>query len=249
VTGYWGPKTLQIRDEAAPLVGAGQLLVDVEAARVNYRDVYEREGSEGATPPFVAGIEGAGTVAALGSAATGFVVGDRVAWIAAQGSYATQVAVEAARAVFVPARVSSEVAAASLLQGITAHFLATSAHPVQPGETALVHAVAGGEGLLLAQVVKLRGGRVIGTTSSDEKAELARAVGVEDVIGYEDFGERVRELTRGEGVAVVYDGVGKSTFDESLGSLRRRGPIWCSTARRAGACRRSSRCGSRTAVR
>jgi NADPH:quinone reductase len=220
-----GPEMLEVRDMPTPIVSAGRLLVDVEAAGVNYRDIYEREGSEGATPPFVAGIEGAGTVAAVGPGATGFAVGDRVAWTAAQGSYATQVAVEAARSVSIPSAVSSELAAAALLQGITAHFLATSTHPVQPGETALVHAVAGGVGLLLAQVVKLRGARVIGTTSNDEKAGIARSVGVDEVIGYDGFAEEVRKLTGGRGAAVVYDGVGRSTFDESLRSLRPRGHL------------------------
>jgi NADPH2:quinone reductase len=128
-----------------------------------------------------------------------------VAWTAVQGSYATQAAVEAARAVPVPAAVSSELAAAALLQGITAHYLATTTHPVQPDETALVHAVAGGVGLLLTQVVKVRGGRVIGTTSTEEKAELARGVGADEVIGYEWFAERVRELTGDEGAAFVYE--------------------------------------------
>jgi len=225
VTRHGGPEVLEVRDEPAPRLAAGQLLVEVEAAGVNYRDVYEREGSKGATPPFVAGIEGAGRVAVLGEGVVQFSVGDRVAWTAAQGSYATQVVVEAGRAVPVPVAVSSELAAAALLQGITAHYLATTTHPVQPDETALVHAVAGGVGLLLTQVVKLRGGRVIGTTSTEEKAELARGVGADEVIGYEGFAERVRELTGGEGAAVVYDGVGKTTFDESLASLRPRGSM------------------------
>jgi len=222
---YGGPEVFEVRDEPVPRVTPGRLLVEVEAAGVNYRDVYEREGSEGPTPPFVAGIEGAGRAVAVGEGVVGFSVGDRVAWTAAQGSYAEQVLVHAARAVSVPDSVTNELAAAALLQGITAHYLATTTHPVQPGETALVHAVAGGVGLLLAQVVKLRGGRVIGTTSSEEKAELARRMGADEVIGYKRFAERVREITRGEGVAVVYDGVGKTTFDESLASLRRRGTM------------------------
>jgi NADPH2:quinone reductase len=225
VTRYGGPEVLEVRDEPVPRVAAGQLLVEVEAAGVNYRDVYEREGSEGPRPPFVAGIEGSGRIAVRSEGVVEFSVGDRVAWTAAQGSYAAQVVVEAARAVPVPAGVSSELAAAALLQGITAHYLATTTHPVQPGETALVHAVAGGVGLLLTQVVKLRGGRVIGTTSSEEKAELARGVGADEVIGYDGFADQVRELTGGEGAAVVYDGVGKTTFDESLASLRPRGSM------------------------
>jgi NADPH2:quinone reductase len=146
-----------------------------------------------------------------------------VAWSAAPGSYAEQVAVDAGRAVPLTDGVSSELAAAALLQGMTAHYLATSTYPVQPGDAVLVHAAAGGVGLLLTQIVKMRGGRVIGTTSSDEKAQLARSEGADEVIGYEAFAERVRELTGGEGVAVVYDGVGKETFDGSLASLRPRG--------------------------
>ena len=225
VTGSGGPDVLEVREEAAPHAGAGQLLVDVEAAGVNYRDIYEREGNYGGTPPFIAGAEGAGTIVALGEEVAGFSVGERVGWSSAQGSYAEQVVVDAAKAVSVPAGVSSELAAAALLQGMTAHYLATSTYPVQPGDAALVHAAAGGVGLLLTQVVKLLGGRVIATTSSEEKAELARGAGADEVIGYDGFAERVRELTGGEGVAVVFDGVGKATFDESLASLRPRGTM------------------------
>jgi NADPH2:quinone reductase len=223
VTRTGGPDVLEVRDEPAAEAGTGQLLVDVEAAGVNYRDIYEREGGYGGTPPFVAGVEGAGTVAAVGEGVTDFAVGDRVAWSAVPGSYAEQVAVEAARAVPVPDGMSSEMAAASLLQGMTAHYLASSAYPVQPNDDVLVHAAAGGVGLLLTQIVSMRGGRVIGTASTAEKAQLARNAGADEVIGYEGFAERVREFTSDEGVAVVYDGVGKATFDESLASLRPRG--------------------------
>jgi NADPH:quinone reductase len=223
VTRIGGPEVLEVRDEPAPEVGPGRLLVDIEAAGVNYRDIYEREGGYGGTPPFVAGVEGAGTVTAVGEDVTEFAIGDRVAWSAAPGSYAEQAAVDAARAVPVPDGISSEIAAAALLQGMTAHYLATSAYPVQPDDDVLVHAAAGGVGLLLTQVVRLRGGRVIATTSTADKAHLARDAGANEVIGYEGFAERVRELTRGDGVVVVYDGVGKATFDESLASLRPRG--------------------------
>jgi NADPH2:quinone reductase len=223
VTRTGGPEVLEVRDEPAAEAGAGQLLVDVEAAGVNYRDIYEREGGYGGTPPFVAGVEGAGTVAAVGEGVTEFAVADRVAWSAGPGSYAEQVAVEAARVVPVPDGISSELAAAALLQGMTAHYLATSAYPVQPNDEVLVHAAAGGVGLLLTQIVKRRGGHVIGTTSTTDKAQLARDAGADEVIDYEGFAERVRELTGGEGAAVVYDGVGKATFDESLASLRPRG--------------------------
>jgi NADPH2:quinone reductase len=223
VTRSGGPEVLELRDEPAPEAAAGELLVDVEAAGVNYRDIYEREGSYGGSPPFVAGVEGAGTVAAVGEGVTEFSAGDRVAWISAQSSYAEQVVVEEARAVPVPDGISSELAAAVLMQGMTAQYLATTTYAVQRGDDVLVHAVGGGVGLLLTQVVKMRGGRVIGTTSSADKEQRARKVGADEVIGYDGFAERVRELTRGEGAAVVYDGVGQATFDGSLASLRPRG--------------------------
>jgi NADPH2:quinone reductase len=225
VTRFGGPEVLDLREEPTPEAGLGQLLVDVEAVGVNYRDIYEREGSYGGSPPFIAGVEGAGTVAAVGDGADEVSVGDRVAWVSAQGSYSEQVVVDAERAVPAPDGVPSELAAAALLQGMTAHYLATSAYPVQPGDDVLVHAVGGGVGLLLTQIVTMRGGRVIGTTSSDDKEQRARSVGADEVIGYEGFAERVRELTGGAGVPVVYDGVGKATFDGSLASLRPRGSL------------------------
>jgi NADPH2:quinone reductase len=221
VSRHGGPDVLEVRDEPDLQPGPGQLLVDVEVAGVNYRDVYERERV--GTPPLIAGVEGAGTVAEVGEGVSGVATGDRVGWTNAPGSYAERVLVDAAKAVPVPDGVSSELAAAALLQGMTAHYLATSTYPIQAGDTVLVHAAAGGVGLLLTQMAKLRGGRVIGTTSTDEKARLAAEAGADEVIGYEGFAERTRELTGGEGVAAVYDGVGQSTFDESLASLRRRG--------------------------
>jgi NADPH2:quinone reductase len=221
VTRHGGPEVLELQDRPAPAPGTGQLLVDVEAAGVNYRDVYERTG--GGEPPFVAGVEGAGTVAAVGDGVAGVAPGDRVAWSAASGSYAERIALDAAKVVPVPAGLSTEVAAAALLQGMTAHYLASSTYPVQRGDTVLVHAAAGGVGLLLTQIVKLRGGRVIATTSTEEKAGLARGAGADETIGYDGFAERARELTGGEGVAAVYDGIGAATFDESLDALRPRG--------------------------
>lgn len=225
VTRSGGPEVLESLDEPPPEAGPGQVVVDVEAAGVNFRDIYEREGAYDREPPFVAGVEGAGTVAAAGEGVTEPSVGDLVAWTAAPGSYAEQVAVDAERSVPVPAGVAGDLAAAGLLQGMTAHYLATSTYPVQPGDAVLVHAAAGGVGLLLTQIVKMRGGRVLATTSSQEKARLARDAGADEVIGYEGFAERVRGLTGGEGVAVVYDGVGQATFDESLASLRPRGSL------------------------
>src|SRR5918999_4154902 len=187
VTGTGGPEVLEVRDEPAPEAGPGQLLVDVEAAGVNYRDIYEREGGYGGTPPFIAGVEGAGTVASVGEGVTEFAAGDRVAWSAAPGSYAEQIAVDADRAVLVPKGVTNELAAASLLQGMTAQYLASTTYPVQPEDNVVVHAAAGGVGLLLTQVVSMRGGRVIGTASTDDKAALARDAGASEVIGYEGF--------------------------------------------------------------
>src|SRR5690349_10799320 len=214
---------MEVVDLPPPEPGPPQLLVDVEVAGVNYRDVYEREGSYGGTPPLVIGAEGAGTVAAVGAEVSTFAPGDRVAWVAAPGSYAEEVLLDEERAVPVPDAIGVEVAAASLLQGMTAQYLCTATYPVEAGETVLVHAAAGGVGLLLTQLVKLRGGRVIGTTSTPEKEELARAAGADEVLRYEGFAEHVRELTGGEGVSVVYDGVGRTTFEDSLASLRPRG--------------------------
>jgi NADPH2:quinone reductase len=218
VTRHGGPEVLESRDVPEPEPGPDRLLVSVEAVGVNFRDVYEREGQGGytASPPLVAGVEGAGTV--VGSR-------ERVAWVAAPGSYAERVAVPAAAAVPVPDGVSAELTAAVLLQGMTAHYLCTDTYAVQPGDDVLVHAAAGGVGLLLTQMVKLRGGRVIATTSSEEKAALARGAGADETIGYDEFPGRVRELTGGRGVAVAYDAVGRTTFAGSLDSLRRRGTM------------------------
>ena len=210
---------LEVRDEPGPRVGADDLLVEPEAIGVNYRDIYERDGRYGGEPPLINGVEGAGTVVA------GEHEGQRVAWLAAPGSYAERVRVPAGRAVPVPDDVTTETAGAVLLQGVTAHYLATTVHPVEPGETVLIHAAAGGVGLLLTQMAKKLGARVIATTSSGEKAELAREAGADEVIGYEGFGERVSELTGGDGVVAAYDGVGQATFDESLASVRRRGTM------------------------
>jgi NADPH2:quinone reductase len=225
VTRNGGPEVLEPRDAPDPQPGSGQLLVDVEAVGVNFRDIYEREGvgAYAGDPPFAAGAEGAGTVAAVGDGVGEFSVGDRVAWAAAPGSYAQRVVVDEEKAVPVPDGVSTEVAAAALLQGMTAHYLATDTYAVQPRDPVLVHAAAGGVGLLLTQIVKLRDGRVIATTGSSEKAELARRAGADHVIGYENFAEEARELSGRSGVAVVYDGIGQATFEQSLAALRPRG--------------------------
>jgi NADPH2:quinone reductase len=216
IRSHGGPEVLEVADVAPPEAGPGELLVDVAAVGVNFRDVYEREGNYGGDLPAIIGAEGAGTV--VGS-------GERVAWASAPGSYAEQVVVGADRAVPLPEGVSDELAAAVLLQGLTAQYLCTSTHEIQPGETVLVHAAAGGVGSLLTQVAAKRGARVIATTSTNEKAQLARDAGASEVIGYGDFAERVKELTDGTGVDVVYDGVGAATFDDSLASLRPRGDL------------------------
>jgi NADPH2:quinone reductase len=219
-----GPDVLELKDEPEPVPGEDELLVAVEAIGVNYRDVYEREGRGAAYGraklPLIVGAEGAGTVL---QAAGEFAAGERVAWAAAPASYAEQVAVPVANAVRVPDGVSSEQAGAALLQGMTAHYLSHSTYPVQPGDVAVVHAAAGGVGLLLTQMIKARGGTVIATTSTEEKSELARGAGADHTLGYEGFKDRVLELTDGEGAAVVYDAIGETTFEDGIDALRTRG--------------------------
>ncbi|HEX6352762.1 quinone oxidoreductase [Actinophytocola sp.] len=222
-----GPEVLEFDQVDAPTPGAGELVVSVAAAGVNYIDVYHRRGVYPMPLPFTPGSEGAGTVVAVGSDVTGFAEGDHVAWCAAPGSYAKRVVVPATAAFKVPDGVEDEIAAAAMLQGITAHYLVTSTYAVKPGDTVLVHAAAGGVGLLLVQLAKYRGGKVIGTVSTAEKEALAREAGADEVIRYTetDFAEAVSSLTGGVGVAAVYDGVGRTTFDGSLKSLARRGVL------------------------
>ncbi|QXV58176.1 quinone oxidoreductase [Amycolatopsis sp. TNS106] len=220
-----GPEVLELSEVEVGEPGSGELLVDVAAAGVNYIDTYHREGIYPVDTPFILGMEGAGTVAAVGADVTGFAVGDRVAWQGSLGSYAQRRVLPAAIAVKIPDGVTEETAAATMLQGVTAHALIASTYEVKAGDDVLIHAAAGGMGLLLVQLAKARGARVIGTVSTDEKAELAKQAGADDVIRYDqvDFAEAVRDLTRGKGVEVVYDGVGKSTVDGSLASLKIRG--------------------------
>jgi NADPH2:quinone reductase len=223
-----GPEVIKVVELDDPVPAEGELLVEVAAAGVNYIDTYIRSGLYPRPTPFVLGLEGAGTVRALGPGATGFAVGDRVAWSEVQGSYATLAVVPAARAVHIPDAVTDEQAVGALLQGMTAHFLVTSTYPVTRGESVLVHAAAGGVGLLLTQLATARGARVIATVSTAEKAALATDAGATEVIRYdqvEDVAAEVRALTGGDGVAVVYDGVGRDTFDASLASLRVRGML------------------------
>lgn len=225
VTEAGGPEVLRVVDLPTPEPGPGEVLVDVTAAGVNFIDIYRRAGLYPMKTPFIAGSEGAGTVRQVGHGVTDVKVGDQVGWKDTLGSYAQQVVVPAAEAIPIPDGVSDEDAAAVLLQGMTAHYLATSTYPVQPGDWTVVHAAAGGVGLLLTQIVKLRGGHVLATTSTTEKAELARGAGADEIASYDNFVERARELTGGEGVAVVYDGVGKATFDSGLDALRVRGTM------------------------
>lgn len=220
---HGGPEALEVADVTPAQPGPGEVLVDVAAAGVNYIDTYQREGIYPMRTPFVPGQEGAGTVRAVGPDVNGVSAGDRVAWTGVPGSYAEQVVLPATSALPVPETLGDELAAAVPLQGMTAHYLATSTYPVGPGDWTLVHAGAGGVGLLLTQVVKRRGGRVLATTSTPEKAELARRAGADEVASYDDFVERARDLTAGEGFPVVYDGVGRATFDRSLDALRPRG--------------------------
>ncbi len=221
-----GPEVLVARDLPAPDPGPGELRVDVAAAGVNYIDVYYRTGVYQMPTPFIVGSEGAGVVSAVGSGVTGFQEGDHVAWAMVPGAgYAGQVIVPSDRALPVPAGIDDETAGAVLLQGLTAQYLTRSTYPARAGETALVHAAAGGVGLLLTQVLTSLGVRVIATTSTDDKAALAREAGAAEVIRYdrEDVATEVSALTDTRGVDVVYDGVGRATFEGSLNSLRPRG--------------------------
>jgi len=220
-----GPEVLQLVDLPIPQPGPGQVLIRVEAVGVNFVEIYFRKGTYKAALPFIPGSEAAGTVEELGPGVTGFAAGDVVASASVLGSYAEYALVPAAQLVKTPSSITHEQAAAALLQGMTAHYLAYSTHPLKAGETALVHAGAGGVGLLLTQIAVRIGARVITTVSTPEKAELSREAGASDVILYteQDFEAEVKLLTGGKGVDVVYDSVGKTTFDKSLNCLHPRG--------------------------
>jgi NADPH2:quinone reductase len=225
ISQHGGPEVLQPGDQPDPSPGPGQLLVDVAAAGVNFMDIYQRTGQPPyrSEVPFVPGAEGAGIVTAVGPDVTDFTAGDRVAWTGVPGSYAEQALIPSDRAVPVPDSVDLEVAAAVMLQGMTAHYLCHSTYPVAPADPVVVHAAAGGVGLLLTQMVKMRGGVVIATTSTDAKTQLAREAGADHVARYEDFGAVTADATGGAGAAAVYDGVGQATFGASLAALRPRG--------------------------
>ena len=225
MTATGGPEVLQVTDAPPPAPAPGEVLVRTHAAGLNFIETYQRSGGYPVNLPFTPGAEASGVVESLGDGVTSLQVGDRVCTAEGTGTYAELFTVPADRAVVVPAHVELDVAAALPLQGLTAHYLATAAAHPKPGETVLVHAGAGGVGLLLTQVLVARGVRVITTTSDDEKAELSRAAGAEHSIPYEGFADAVRELSSGDGVPVVYDGVGRATFDDSLASLAVRGKL------------------------
>ena len=220
-----GPEVLDLVDLPVPDPGEGQVLVKVAAAGVNFIDTYLREGRYPAPLPFVPGQEGAGVVARLGRGVSGFREGDRVTWNGVRGSYAEYAVVPAAELLPIPDGMRLDDAAAVLLQGLTAHYLAFDSYRIHPGDTVLVHAGAGGVGLLLIQIAKRCGARVLTTVSSGMKAELAREAGADRVINYttESFLEAVKRETDGDGLPVVYDSVGRSTFEDSLKCLRPRG--------------------------
>ena len=220
-----GPEVMELVDLPVPQPKSNEAVVKIQAAGVNFIDVYNREGRYKAPLPLVLGQEAAGVVSAVGSEVHEVAVGDRVAYAAILGSYAEYAAVPADRLVKIPAGVSERDAAAAMLQGMTAHYLIHDTYPLKKGETALIHAAAGGVGLLLVQMAHNIGARVIATVSTEEKAELARAAGAHDVILYTqvDFEAETKRLMGGKGVDVVYDSVGKTTFDKGLNLLRPRG--------------------------
>ena len=224
---FGGSEVLQLVDAPIPTPSANQLLVKVAAAGVNFLDIYQRQGASiyGLTPPYTPGLEGAGVIEAIGSGITTLKVGDRVAWAMALGSYAEYLIIEEAKVVTVPQGLDLQEVAAFMLQGLTGHYLTNSTYEIKPGDIALVHACAGGTGSLLAQMALLKGGVVIGTTSSDKKEAIVRELGVAHVIRYDrdDFLDEVKKITNGRGVDVVYDGVGAKTFDKSLLALKPRG--------------------------
>jgi NADPH2:quinone reductase len=220
-----GAEVLTVVDLPIPQPKPNEIVLKVAAVGINFIDVYYREGRYPAPLPFVDGSEAAGTVHAVGSEVKGWKPGDRVGYCMVLGSYAEYAAIPAERAVRVPQGIDDQQAAAALLQGMTAHYLVKSTYPLKKGETALVHAAAGGVGLLLVQMAKQIGARVIATVGTDEKAKLAREAGADDVIVYtkQDFEAETKRLTEGKGVHVIYDGVGKTTFDKDLNVMRPRG--------------------------
>lgn len=227
VTQFGGPENLVVQSSPIPVPEVGQVVVKIAAAGVNFLDIYQRLGSPiyGLTPPYTPGLEGAGVVHAIGEGVTEFALDDRVAWTMALGSYAQYAAFDQNKLVHIPDGLELKTVAAAMLQALTAHYLTHSSFVIKPGDVALVHAAAGGTGSLLSQMILERGGTVIATTSSQEKAQLISNLGVKHIIRYDevDFAKEVRQITDGRGVDVVYDGVGQKTFDKSLESIRTRG--------------------------
>ncbi len=227
ITQTGGAEVLQLRELPTPAPGPGEALVQIEACGVNFIDIYLREGRYASPLPFIPGQEAAGVVVGVGPDVSSVKIGDRVASCGVPGTYAQFAVAPVARLIAIPDGVSTRQAAAAMLQGMTAHYLAHATYAIQKGDAVLIHAGAGGVGLLLIQMAKRMGARVFATVSTEEKAALARAAGADEAVLYtrEDFAARVRELTAGVGLPVVYDSVGKTTFDGSLACLRPRGTL------------------------
>ena len=224
ITQVGGPEVLKISDVERPSLNNDQASIDVTVAGVNFIDIYHRSGKYPVNLPFIPGVEGVGTISALGSnSPTDLKVGMRVGWVMASGGYTETAAIPAKTLIPIPEDIKDEDAVALLLQGMTAHYLTRNTFEIKPGDTAVVHSGAGGVGLLLTRYIKALGGRVIATASTDEKRAIAIAAGADLAIGYEGFSKSVKDFTKGIGANVIYDGVGKDTFDEGLKALSRRG--------------------------
>jgi NADPH:quinone reductase len=224
VEAHGGPEVYAVTEIDRPTPAPNQVLVKVSVSGVNFLDAYQRDGATPLQAPFLAGVEGVGTIVEIGSDVSDLAVGQRVGWLAGgQGSFADFTVVDAAKAVPIPDEVDDENAAAVLMQGVTAHYLAHDTYPIRQGDVVLIHAAAGGVGQMLTQVAKILGATVIGTVSSEEKVDVARAAGADHAISYDNFADEVKKITGGNGVAAVYDGVGAATFDGSIESLAIRG--------------------------
>ncbi len=223
---FGGPEVYVERMAERRVPGVSQALVRLTVSGLNFLDVAQRRGATPLAAPFAAGVEGVGVITDLGRDLTGFSIGQRVGWLAGgQGSFSEYAVVDGSKLVAIPAGIDNDTAVAALMQGVTAHYLATDTFPVGEGDTVVVHAAAGGVGQFLTQIAKLKGATVVGTTSSPEKAQIAKRNGVDHVFGYREFAERTRGVTDGIGASVVYDGVGATTFTDSLRALRIRGTM------------------------
>lgn len=225
---YGGPDVYRRDSVPRPSPEAGQALIELRASGINYLDVVQRSGVTGKNTPFTAGVEGVGVIVEISSDESEFVVGQRVGWLTGgQGSFADYDVVDTSKLVAIPDWIDDSTAVAAMMQGITSHYLTVDTYPVSEDDVLLVHAASGGLGHVLTQMAKFRGATVLGTVSSTEKTEVAKRAGVDHILGYDGFAEAVMELTAGEGVSVVYDGVGATTFHSSLASLRPRGTLVC----------------------